>query len=181
MDLCIPTRLCARVRKVFAMLACCLTVGAACAFEDTSTMATPEEGRGIGVNQGDARQPIGPWHGNWVVTREHPGIRTRAGALALRLQIEEIGPQALPQIQWVADRAICESPLDEPCEWVGSQGAAMAARVIGGHLLFVLRVSADETDPFVVWLERPIRGRSATGTLISARGDLHYRLQAQRQ
>ena len=35
-------------------------------------------------------------------------------------------------------------------------------------------------DLMVVWLERPQQERSANGTLISARGDLAYALEAQR-
>lgn len=122
----------------------------------------------------------GAWQGRWDVTRDHPAIRTRAGALALQLDIEHDRGNPVPRVQWLADRALCESPGASPCEWVGSRGIAASARVVGGHLLVVLQVSADDSDPMVVWLERPQQGRSAAGTLISAKGDLAYVLQAQR-
>lgn len=124
--------------------------------------------------------PPGAWQGRWEVTRNHPAIRTRAGALALQLDIEHDRGNPVPRVQWQADRALCESPGASPCEWVGSRGVASSARVVGGHLLVVLQVSADDSDPMVVWLERPQQGRSAAGTLISAKGDLAYVLQAQR-
>lgn len=127
-----------------------------------------------------SRGSAGLWQGVWEVTRDHPQVRTRAGALALRLDIEHRQASAVPRVRWTADRALCESPTESPCEWVGSHGTASSARVVDGHLLVVLSVSADEGDPMVVWLERPQQGRSATGTLISARGDLAYTLQAQR-
>lgn len=123
---------------------------------------------------------VGPWQGRWEVTRSHPDIRTRAGALALRLDVQHDQGGVSALVRWAADRALCESPTSAPCEWVGSRGVASAVRVIDGHLLMVLRVSADDSDPMVVWLERPQRGRSAKGTLISARGDLAYALEAQR-
>ena len=142
-------------------------------FETTETMQAPQA-RGARAN------PPGAWQGQWLVTRDHPQIRTRAGALALRLDIEHDRNNPLPRVQWVADRALCESPTASPCEWVGSSGVASSARIVDGHLLVVLRVSADDSDPMVVWLQRPEQGRSVSGTLISARGDLAYTLQAQR-
>lgn len=54
----------------------------------------------------------------------------------------------------------------------GARGIATSARVVAGHLLLVLPVSADESDPMVIWLEQPPQGRSARGSLISARGHL---------
>ena len=142
-------------------------------FETTETMQAPQT-RGARAN------PPGAWQGQWLVTRDHPQIRTRAGALALRLDVEHDRNNPLPRVQWVADRALCESPTASPCEWVGSSGVASSARIVDGHLLIVLRVSADDSDPMVVWLQRPEQGRSVSGTLISARGDLAYTLQAQR-
>ena len=150
------------------------------AFEPVSSTASPYAGRNIVMGEVISGRPTGAWHGTWEVTRDDPDIRTRAGALALRLQIEHARHGASPQVRWVADRALCPSPRAAPCEWVGSRGKAVSTRVVAGHLLAVLQVSADDADPFVVWLERPEQGRSAQGTLLSARGDLHYRLQAQR-
>lgn len=147
------------------------------AFEKTDTMQSQLPAAAL---RAPAHAQVGPWQGRWEVTRDHPQIRTRAGALALRLQIDHDQSNAVPRVQWIADRALCESPTASPCEWVGSRGVASSARVIDGHLLLVLQVSADDSDPMVVWLERPRDGRSAKGTLISARGDLAYMLEAQK-
>lgn len=168
--------------KSWASLAMALTLLwatplSAWSFEKTETMqAQPSKN----ARKATAGVPAGPWQGRWDVTRDHPQIRTRAGALALQLEIDHDRNNATPRVQWIADRALCESPTASPCEWVGSRGVASSARVVGGHLLLVLQVSADDSDPMVVWLERPQDGRSASGTLISARGDLAYALEAQR-
>lgn len=154
----------------------CVSQGA-WSYENPETMqATPMEA----VRQGATAGPAGPWQGRWDVTRDHPQIRTRAGALALQLDIQHDRGSTSPRVRWMADRALCESPAAPPCEWVGSRGVASAVRVVNGHLLMVLQVSADDSDPMVVWLERPQQGRPARGTLISARGDLAYTLEAQR-
>ena len=123
----------------------------------------------------------GAWNGQWEVTRDPPQITTKGGALALQLTIRHESNSATPRVRWTADRALCESPEEPPCERVGESGVATSARVVAGHLLVVIAVSADESDPFVIWLERPQEGRSRGGTLISARGDLAYRLDADRQ
>lgn len=123
----------------------------------------------------------GAWNGQWDVTRDHPQITTKGGALALQLTIRHDPNSATPRVQWTAGRALCESLEAPPCEWVGERGVATSARVVAGHLLLVIQVSADESDPMVIWLERPQDGRSRGGTLISARGDLAYLLDADRQ
>jgi len=133
-----------------------------------------------------ARQPAntaGPssaWQGRWEVTRNHPQIRTRGGALALSLDIDHKRNSPVAQVHWESDRAMCPSPAAPPCEWIGARGVAESARVVAGHLLVVLRVSADDADPFVVGLEQPKDGVSSRGTLISARGELAYVLEARR-
>lgn len=126
------------------------------------------------------RYQPGPWNGQWDVTRQHPQITTRGAALALQLEIEHKAGQATPRVKWSADRGLCESPLESPCEWIGNYGVASSARVVNGHLLVVLQVSADDSDPMVVWLERPQPGKSTSGTLISAKGDLAYTLAVER-
>lgn len=146
-------------------------------FEKTETMQAPPTSA---ARMTPSSRQLGPWHGHWEVTRDHPQIRTRAGALALRLSIEHDRNNPAPRVQWTADRALCESPTAPPCEWVGSHGVASSARVVDGHLLMVLHVSADDSDPMVVWLERPQQGRTASGTLISVRGALAYALESQR-
>ncbi|MBU0747315.1 MAG: hypothetical protein KKB95_09750 [Gammaproteobacteria bacterium] len=158
-----------------AMLVCLSQV--AWSYENPETMQATPMGA---VRKGATADPTGLWQGRWEVTRDHPQIRTRAGALALQLDIQHGQSSASPRVRWMADRALCESPVAAPCEWVGSRGVASAVRVVNGHLLMVLQVSADDSDPMVVWLERPQEGRSARGTLISARGDLAYTLEAQR-
>ena len=125
--------------------------------------------------------PAGAWNGTWDVTRDHPQITTKGGAQALELRIRHPLNSASPRVEWVADRGLCDSPTAPPCEWIGERGVASSARVVSGHLLIVMHVSADESDPLVVWLERPQEGRSRGGTLISARGALAYRLDADRQ
>ena len=150
------------------------------AFDRASSVTSPTHGRGTAMGNVITGRPAGAWHGTWEVPRDDPDIRTRAGSLALRFRIEHARHGVSPHIHWEADRAICQSPLASPCEWVGTRGKAVSARVVAGHLLAVLQVSADDADPFVVWLERPDQGRSAQGSLLSARGDLSYRLQARR-
>jgi hypothetical protein len=149
------------------------------AFDRASSLASPPHSRGASIGEAMTGRSAGAWHGTWEVTRDDPDIRTRAGSLAFRFRIEHARHGLIPHIHWEAGRAICQSPLAPPCEWVGSRGKAVSARVVAGHLLAVLQVSADDADPFVVWLERPTQGRSAQGSLLSARGDLAYRLQAQ--
>lgn len=149
------------------------------AFDHPSFVSSPPHSRSAPMGDAITGQAAGAWHGTWEVTRDDPDIRTRAGSLVLRLHIEHARHGVTPQIFWEAGRAICPSPLAPPCEWVGGRGEALSARVVAGHLLAVLRVSADEADPFVVWLERPHQGRSARGSLLSARGDHAYRVQAQ--
>jgi hypothetical protein len=127
-----------------------------------------------------ARYQPGTWNGQWDVTRQHPQITTRGAALALQFDIEHKAGQAAPRVKWSADRGLCESPLESPCEWIGNSGVASSARVVNGHLLVVLQVSADDSDPMVVWLERPQSGRSTPGALISAKGNLAYTLAVER-
>lgn len=123
----------------------------------------------------------GAWDGLWEVTRDHPQITTRGGSQTLLLHIRHDTNGSIPHVAWTADRGLCESPVAPPCEWVGERGVASNARVVAGNLLVVMHISADESDPFVVWLERPQEGRSRGGSLISARGGLTYRLDADRQ
>lgn len=165
------------------MLAVVVAVMMVCApnsgwsFEKTETMQAPLAGEPWEIPS--HKQP-GAWQGQWLVTRDHPQIYTRGGASALQLDIEHDRASPSPRVRWTADRALCESPTAPPCEWVGISGVASAARVVNGHLLMVMQVSADDSDPMVVWLERPRQGRSGSGTLISAKGDLAYTLAVER-
>ncbi len=121
----------------------------------------------------------GPWQGNWVLLRDDPRIRTRAGATALRLHVvhDAAGTVAL---EWAGDRALCEDPNAPPCEWVGAAGRGVAAAAGPGALAVLLRVSADPDDPFLLVLERSGDGR-ATARLVSEQGGLAYRLDAERE
>jgi hypothetical protein len=121
----------------------------------------------------------GPWQGNWVLLRDDPRIRTRGGAIALRLQVihDAAGPV---ELEWVGDRALCEDPVAPPCEWVGAAGRGVAAAAGPGALAVLLRVSADPDDPFLLVLERSGDGR-ATARLVSEKGGLAYRLDAERE
>jgi hypothetical protein len=121
----------------------------------------------------------GPWQGNWSLLRDDERIRTRAGGETLRLHVidDAAGPV---EVQWVADRGICEDPSAPPCEWVGSSGPAATARAVPGALAVLLRISADADDPFLLVLERREDGRAAA-RLVSEKGDIAYRLDAERE
>lgn len=160
---------------VAVMMACTPSIG--WSFEKTETMQAPPAGAARATSSHG--QP-GAWQGQWLVTRDHPQIHTRGGALALHLDIEQDRASPAPRVRWTADRALCELPTAPLCEWVGISGVASSARVVNGHLLMVMQVSADDSDPMVVWLERPQQGRAGSGTLISAKGDLAYTLAVQR-
>lgn len=118
------------------------------------------------------------WQGDWTVTRDDPRLRTRAGAELLRLHVEAEADAALA-VDWVAGRAICPEPLEAPCEWVGARGRRAVAMPSGDSLLVVLPVSADEGDPLLLHLQRAPGAVLADGVLLSARGELRYRVQAQ--
>jgi len=125
-----------------------------------------------------AESAPGPWQGNWALLRDDPRIRTRGGAATLRLHVihDASGPVAL---QWVADRGICEDPNAPPCEWVGATGTGTAVAAGPGALAVLLRISADPDDPFLLVLERSGEGR-ATARLVSEKGGIAYRLDAER-
>lgn len=121
----------------------------------------------------------GPWQGNWTLLRDDERIRTRAGADTLSLHVihDAAGPV---EVQWVARRGICEDPNASPCEWVGASGTARAVAAGPGALAVLLRISADQDDPFLLVLERREDGRAAA-RLVSEKGDLTYRLDAERE
>lgn len=120
------------------------------------------------------------WHGDWTVTRDDPRLLTRAGAELLSLRIVAGEADDSPVLHWSAGRAICLDPLDEPCEWVGARGESSVAMLSGDTLVAVLRVSADDGDPFVLHL-RPSQSPSSpitSGVLLGGRGELRYRVEA---
>ncbi len=121
----------------------------------------------------------GPWNGNWQVLRDDPRIRTRAGAATLRLHVMHDAAGRV-ELQWIADRGICEDPNAGPCEWVAARGTGLAVAAGPGALAVLLRISADPDDPFLLVLERREDGR-ATGRLVSEKGGIAYRVDAQRE
>jgi hypothetical protein len=121
----------------------------------------------------------GPWNGNWQVLRDDPRIRTRAGAATLRLHVIQDAAGRV-ELQWIADRGICEDPNAGPCEWVAARGTGLAVAAGPGALAVLLRISADPDDPFLLVLDRREDGR-ATGRLVSEKGGIAYRLDAERE
>lgn len=114
-----------------------------------------------------------------MLLRDDARIRTRAGALALRLHVIQDADGTV-EVQWVADRGLCEDPNAAPCEWVRAHGEARATAAGTGALALLLRVSADPDDPFLLVLERGADGW-ATARLVSEKGGLAYRLNAERE
>lgn len=126
-----------------------------------------------------AESAPGPWQGNWVLLREDPRIRTLGGARTLMLHIihDAAGPV---ELEWRADRGICEDPNAPPCEWISATGRGTAVAAGPGALAVLLRISADADDPFLLVLERSGDGR-ATARLVSEKGGIAYRLDAERE
>lgn len=119
-------------------------------------------------------RPPGRWHGQWEVQRPHPALFTRAGTLALRLEIWHSKDAPDADVHWTTGNAICPEPADEPCEWIGASGVAQAA-VLGDALYFALPLSADAEDPLFVHL--PSHG---SGAAANARGGIAFPLEATR-
>jgi hypothetical protein len=125
---------------------------------------------------GDAAQA---WAGTWRIDREDPRIRTRGGAETLQVQLVR-GRGGQVVLRWSAHRGICEDPMAGPCEWIGARGEAGAVVAGPRALAAVLRISADSEDSFLLVLERGAAGR-ATGRLVSEKGGVAYRLDAERE
>ncbi|MBW6400098.1 hypothetical protein KPL78_19725 [Roseomonas sp. HJA6] len=153
------------------VLAGCALAALPALAEDSRTMQSARERA--------AESAPGPWQGNWVLLRDDPRIRTRGGAATLRLHVIHDAGGAV-ELQWIADRGICEDPNAGPCEWVGGNGTGRAVAAGGGALAVLLRISADPDDPFLLVLERSGEGR-ATARLVSEKGDIAYRLDAERE
>jgi hypothetical protein len=134
--------------------------------EDPATMASTDEGVG--------HEAPGPWQGNWALTRDDPRLTTRASQALLRLAVIQSEGDAIASVQWVADRAICPEPLDDPCEWLGASGEVPGI-VSAGGLHAVLPVSADPDDPFVLYL-----AADGTGLLFSRDGRIRYPIEHRR-
>lgn len=130
-----------------------------------------------------SERPAGAWQGTWRVVREDARLRTRAAQDLLELTVWHDRGAEQAQVDWLALRAICPDPASPPCEWVGASGQAALAAAHARGLTLLLPISADEGDPFVLSLfGTPAKGRAAVleGLLFSARGELLYRVRAER-
>jgi hypothetical protein len=130
-----------------------------------------------------AEVPAGPWQGTWQVTRIDPRLRTRGAQELLVLTVWQDRGSLVATVDWQAGRAVCRDPMAAPCDWVRAQGQAATGAASADGLVMVLPVSADDRDPFVVTLfGAPARGHSTglEGILVSALGDLRYRIHARR-
>lgn len=130
-----------------------------------------------------SERPAGLWQGTWRVVREDARLRTRGAQELLELSIWHDRGAAQAQVDWLALRAICLDPASPPCEWVGASGQSAVAAAHARGLSVLLPVSADEGDPFVLSLfGAPAKGRAAVlkGLLFSARGELLYKVRAER-
>jgi len=122
---------------------------------------------------------VGSWEGTWSLIRDDPRIRTRGGGATLRLQITHDSAGRLV-LRWSADRGICEDPNAGPCEWITAKGNALAVATGPSALAALLRISADPDDPFLLVLQRAAEGL-ATAWLVSEKGGIAYRLDAERE
>lgn len=120
--------------------------------------------------------PAGPLQGRWRLLRIDPSLHTRAASEALLLEVIDDPVAARIELQWLAGRAICEAPLEEPCDWVGSSGQASEVVTQGGGLLAVLPLSAEQGDPMLLWLP----ALPGTGWMFNALGGFRYRVEAER-
>jgi hypothetical protein len=125
--------------------------------------------------------PAGAWQGIWALRRADPQLKTLASQRALTLTVFHDQGGDTATVDWLADRALCEPPTGEPCEWLGAQGQATAVAVSAQGLYAVLRLSADERDPFLLHLAPASETREATALLLSASGELRWWLSARHE
>lgn len=138
---------------------------------------------GMSPEERAALIPTGPWQGTWRITRQDTRLRTLGAQELLTMTVWQDRNALAASADWSAGRAICLNPLASPCEWVGAQGQAATAAAHGAGLVVVLPVSADDSDPFVVSLfGPPSKGRTTglEGIMVSAKGELRYRVHAVR-
>lgn len=147
-----------------------LTLGSMLLLGAGVVLAAPPEPT-LRAAEADEPPRAGEWQGTWLLRREDSRIRTLGGSTALTLHIRHDTGSDAAAVRWLADRALCEDPVGEPCEWIGASGEARAV-VNPRGLYAVLPVSADETDPLLLHMPRAASGTGAT--LLGARGDLHY-------
>lgn len=151
------------------LLATCLLLAlSAQALEPAHTMQSAAERA--------AETPAGRWQGHWLVLRDDPRIRTRAGAQALRLLVTHDASNAVAEVDWRAERAICDNPVAEPCEWVGQSGR-QTGLIVGEALVISLPLSADSADPHWLRIDAPLPG--AHGDLLTGFGTNRHTVELQ--
>jgi hypothetical protein len=119
----------------------------------------------------------GPWQNTYDLARQDPRIRTRGGAALMQLTVMHDRGASTAQVTWTTDRAICENPLEPPCETIGQSGDARA-RLIGNDLVFAAKISPDLEDPTIIVLRGPPAASTATqpsGYMMNASADYAYR------
>jgi hypothetical protein len=121
--------------------------------------------------------PPGLWQNTYDLARQDPRIRTRGGAALMQLTIIHNRGASTAQVTWTTNRAICENPLEPPCETIGQSGDARA-RVIGNDLVFAAKISPDLEDPTIIVLRGPPTASTAiqpSGYMMNASADYAYR------
>lgn len=121
----------------------------------------------------------GPWNGTWSLQRDDPRIRTLAGTATPRLQIIHDAAGRV-ELQWIADRGICEDPNAAPCEWAGARVTGLAVAAGRGALAVLLCISADPDHPFLL-VERRSGDGCATARLVSEKRGIAYRQDVERE
>lgn len=121
--------------------------------------------------------PAGTWQNTYDLVRQDPRIRTRGGAALMQLTVMHNRGAPTARVTWTTDRAICENPVDPPCETIGKSGEARA-RIIGNDLVFAAKISPDAEDPTIIVLRGPPARTNApkpTGYMMNAGADFAYR------
>ena len=146
-------------------------------------MYEEDDGHGQSAAERTLNRAAGAWQGNWEVVRVDSRIRTLSGSRLFELVIIQDRGSNRAEVQWRADRAICEDPLDDPCEWVGTYGDAPSAKVTKkGGLQARFQVSADAEDPFILTIPHLPRGDAwVAGALKNTKGGLNYSVEIRRK
>lgn len=128
---------CRRSWQLAGLLLAALSLSRALAQEDPRTMQSAAEAARV--------IPAGPWQGTWLLRRDHPALTTRGVQTALTLTVLHDRGARSATLHWQAERALCEPPMAEPCEWAGASGEARGVVIGDGGLLALLPVAADGT------------------------------------
>jgi hypothetical protein len=128
-------------------------------------------------DQNDVQTPPGIWQNTYDLSRLDPRIRTKASGALMAVEVFHDRGSNQAKVTWVADRAICDDPLEAPCETIGKSGDSVA-RIIGMDLVFSAQLSPDHADPTFVVLRGPFSARTgfpATGYMMNAKAGYAYR------